>query len=246
MAAENIYQALNVVMGQVGYVQKEGSRNLNYTFAGEAALIAAIRPHFVKEGIVVMPIDVEATDVTYTTKGGVTMNLTSANVAYRFMHAPSGTYQDVVVRGAGADVGDKATAKAMTIAFKYALRQALMIETGDDPDEHSSDPQERQAPAQKSAAAKNGSVDADKLQRALSYAVPDSLPLEKKTFAEIQGDPELGTLMILWLAKEIKNHEGEEFSGEGSVTSAAKFVVSNSPEFQKSLETFKANNADLF
>ena len=32
------------------------------------------------------------------------------------------------------DTGDKDSNKAMTAAFKYALRQTLMIETGDDPD----------------------------------------------------------------------------------------------------------------
>jgi hypothetical protein len=40
-------------------------------------------------------------------------------------------------------VGDKATAKAMTGAYKYALRQTFCIETGDDPDKDPSVDQER-------------------------------------------------------------------------------------------------------
>ena len=35
--------------------------------------------------------------------------------------------------GEGSDTGDKASNKALTGAYKYALRQTFCIETGDDP-----------------------------------------------------------------------------------------------------------------
>ena len=58
---------------------------------------------------------------------------------YRYTHAASGTFFDAAVIGSGADAGDKAFLKAMTSALKYALRQPFLIETGDDPDDTSSE-----------------------------------------------------------------------------------------------------------
>ena len=52
---KDIYAALNAVMQEVGYVQKKRTAGLNYTFAGEAALIAAIRPELEAQGVVVHP-----------------------------------------------------------------------------------------------------------------------------------------------------------------------------------------------
>ena len=54
---------------------------------------------------------------------------------------------------------NKAIYKAMTGAFKYALRQTFIIETGDDPDKTPSTELEGKEPAKKRAAAKAGSAD---------------------------------------------------------------------------------------
>ena len=141
--AKDIYQALNEVMKDVGYVQKERSTGINYSYAGEVALIKAIRPHFVKHGIVIHPFAVkEVHGDAYKTKGGVNMNRATVVITYRIAHAPSGSFIDVTVTGEGADIGDKTFNKALTGAYKYALRQTLMIETGDDPDKFPSESQE--------------------------------------------------------------------------------------------------------
>ena len=137
---DNIYLALNRVMAAVGYVAKEKKQGLNYSFAGEAALIAAIRPHLVEQQIIVYPESFERLESgSYTTSRGATMNHVVVQVTYKFTHAPSGTSINVSAIGEGADIGDKAANKANTGAYKYALRQALMIETGDDPDKYASE-----------------------------------------------------------------------------------------------------------
>jgi hypothetical protein len=131
--SKDIYQALNDVMQQVGYVQKQmpkgGYGGVNYTYAGEAALVAAIRPHCVEHGIIVHPHEVAHVEKDV--------------MVYRFAHAPSGTFIDIPVTGEGADVGDKSANKALTGAYKYALRQTLLIETGDDPDDFASEPRSK-------------------------------------------------------------------------------------------------------
>lgn len=147
---KNVYEAINHVMQQVGYVQKERGRDLPYTFASETAFIQAIRPHMVEVGLLVYPssmIDLPAE--SFTSKKGATINITKLAMTYCFHHAPSGTFFFVNVIGKGMDSGDKDANKAMTAAFKYALRQTLMIETGDDPDKEESGKFERGKPAER-------------------------------------------------------------------------------------------------
>ena len=144
MGHKNIYAALNAVMKEVGYVQKQRTAGLNYSYAGEAALIAAVRPVLVDHGVVVLPSGVrELRMETYETKSGAVMNRTVGMFSFIFAHGESETQHIVEVLGEGADSGDKSANKAMTAAYKYALREALMIETGDDPDQSASEPQER-------------------------------------------------------------------------------------------------------
>jgi hypothetical protein len=137
---ENIHTAINAVMQDVGYVKKERAANLNYSFAGESALIAAIRPSMVEHGVYMHVLEIkEIQREQYTTSKGTAMVNTVISGVVRFTHAPSATFVDAAATGEGADAGDKSANKAMTGLFKYALRQTFMIETGDDPDKSASE-----------------------------------------------------------------------------------------------------------
>lgn len=151
--ADNIHQAIHEVMKEVGYVQKGSSPNLRYTFAGEADLIAALRPSMVAHGILVYPLKYENLVIErYTTDKGSSMINARLVATFRFVHAPSETFVDVQSCGEGADSGDKSINKAMTDAYKYALRQTFEIETGDDPDKYPSE--DSQAASEKASGRK--------------------------------------------------------------------------------------------
>ncbi len=136
----NIHQAINAIMAEVGYVQKTKTEKLNYSFAGEADLIAAIRPVMVKHGVYMSVVDISDVRIEqYETAKGTPMVNTSMIVKVAFYHAPSGSFITVTSRGEGADSGDKSSNKALTGAYKYALRQTFCIETGDDPDKEPSE-----------------------------------------------------------------------------------------------------------
>ena len=130
----NIHQAIVATMADVGYVQKESSRGLNYSFASEAALIQALRPVMVEHGIFCYVLSYTPEREKYETTKGTAMTATVASGVVRFVHAPTETFIDVMALGEGADAGDKSANKAMTGLLKYALRQTFLIETGDDPD----------------------------------------------------------------------------------------------------------------
>lgn len=133
---KNIDEAIVHVYRQVAYVQKKkATAGLNYSFAGERDLIKALRPHMCNAGMymrVAAYMDVER--CVGQTSGGKPTNITTLRAVVRFTHAESGTFVDVEALGEGSDSSDKSGNKAMTCAFKYALRQLFCIETGDDPD----------------------------------------------------------------------------------------------------------------
>lgn len=136
---ENIYQAMAAVMEEVGYVKKQRSVGLNYSYAGEAALIEALRPAMVEHGVFVHVLRYfNVSQTSYTTAKGTEMTRTVLQAVIRFAHE-TGTFLDVESAGEGADSGDKSVNKAMTGAYKYALRQTFCIETGDDPDKYPSE-----------------------------------------------------------------------------------------------------------
>ena len=143
MEHKNIHEAILGVMHEIGYVQKTRSDKLGYSYAGEAALIRALRPVMIEHGIYAHVKSITPHREQYKTKSDTTMNATFIQGIVRFTHAPSDTHVDVAAMGEGADVGDKSANKAATGLLKYALRQTFLIETGDDPDEHDSKDMER-------------------------------------------------------------------------------------------------------
>jgi hypothetical protein len=139
------------VMAAVPYVRKHKAEHLNYSFAGEADLIASLRPAMLAHGLTVAPIGVTVLEQgRYQTLKGGLLNHVVAAVTYRLTHAPSGESEDCQVLGEASDAGDKAAPKALTGAYTYFLRQTFLIETGDDPDRYASADQEA-APATKPA-----------------------------------------------------------------------------------------------
>ena len=135
----NIEEALNHLMGRVGYVQKSESGALPYSFASEVAFIKAIRPHMVDLGLTISPVGIrELETIQYLTKNGAQAFNRTFIFTFEWFHAPTNTSKNVTTIGEGTDYGDKSCNKAMTVALKYAMRQSLLIETGDDPDQFNS------------------------------------------------------------------------------------------------------------
>lgn len=144
-SSSNIHTAMLEIMKQVSYIQKERSKDVNYTLKTENAVIQAIRPAMVEHGVYMYPVGVK--DVEHSQfEAGKYKNIWNRIVAthvYRFVHAESDTHIDVEVLGDGADTGDKAGNKSMTTSKKYALLEAFLLETGDDPDTTPSSEMER-------------------------------------------------------------------------------------------------------
>jgi hypothetical protein len=149
-----IVEALAAVMEDVRAVRK-GDRNTapgqNYMFRGIDAVMNAAGPALRKHGVIVVPMCESATYRDVQTSTGKPSRECTVTVRYRF-HGPAGDSIDCVVPGESMDSGDKGTAKAMSVAFRIALLQALCLPTDDaDPDSQTyerGEPVQRQRPAQ--------------------------------------------------------------------------------------------------
>lgn len=80
--------------------------------------------------------------------GATTWTSVHLVIAYHFTSLTDGSRLTFQAAGEGRDSGDKATAKAMSNALKYALGQALLIGTGDEDPDAEKPEIERQPPAQ--------------------------------------------------------------------------------------------------
>ena len=135
----NIYETISAVMAEVGAIGKN-SKNLqqNFYFRGIDAVMNALNPAFEKYHLFVVPEVLEHTrEERQTIKGG-TLIYSICRIKYTFF-AEDGSNISAVVVGEGMDSGDKATNKAMSIAFKYACFQVFCIPTEEmkDPDAES-------------------------------------------------------------------------------------------------------------
>lgn len=134
-----IVQALNEVMKAVGGVAKNDRNSAQgFNFRGIDAVVNAVSPQLQKYGVVVMPtvLDYEYQSVEIG-KNRTVMGHVKVKVTYNFYGANGDTLATTVV-GEAMDAGDKATAKAMSVAFRTALLQSLCLATDDiDPDAQS-------------------------------------------------------------------------------------------------------------
>ena len=131
-----VYEAWNDVMRDVQAIRKD-SRNAQqgFNFRGIDAVMNAVGPALREHGVTIVPNSVEAKHRDFTTAKGTTMHEAIVTVGYSVIGPDGGGFAGQSV-GEAADAGDKATSKAMSVAYRTFLLQALTIPTDEpDPDE---------------------------------------------------------------------------------------------------------------
>jgi hypothetical protein len=134
-----IAQALSEVMKAVGAIAKKDKNTAQgFNFRGIDSVVNAVSPALQKFGVVVVP-SVEEYDYQTVEIGRnrTAMGHVRVKVTYTFIGVNGDAIKATVV-GEAMDSGDKATAKAMSVAFRTALLQSLSLPTDEiDPDAHS-------------------------------------------------------------------------------------------------------------
>jgi hypothetical protein len=170
-------------------------------------------------GLTIQQISSElVTEEIYQTKSKATAFNRVFAFTWQITHAPSNTHTIVSSIGEGTDYGDKSANKAMTAGLKYALRQSLVIETGDDPDYTSSDEFERakDQKARETGMSENGRLEnqweQEIVDKAVEFELVQARPhainilngssLFKVPFGQLPIDVGLGYIVAWAKAKE--------------------------------------------
>ena len=140
-----VHEAVTAVMEDVRAVRKDGrNTQQNFNFRGVDAVVNAVSPAMRKHGLTVRPSKVTRETSGKQLSGGKTATSIEVTVDYTFT-GPEGDETTAQVVAEAFDLGDKATAKAMSVALRTCLLQTFLLPTDDqDPDEQTYEQESRQ------------------------------------------------------------------------------------------------------
>ena len=123
------------VMRDCSHVAKNGTNDFHrYKYATAADVLEKVNASLTKHGLasVVTPNLLSVQEIT-TAKGNIE-RLATVEVTIMLIDSESGESLTLKGLGSGQDAGDKALAKAQTMALKYCYLSSLAIATNDDPE----------------------------------------------------------------------------------------------------------------
>lgn len=200
-----IQEALNKVMQDVREVAKRDRNEAQrFNFRGIDAVVNAVGPALRTHSVVVMPHVEDFNYGSVTSSGGKSMGHVTIKVRYRFT-GPAGDYLECTVMGEAMDIGDKATPKAMSVAFRTALLQALALPTDDpDPDsqsyERASAPEPAPKPAKKALSDETWTALVTSMTIAKDLTTLDEVATKAATYA--LSDEQRNELKALYLERK--------------------------------------------
>lgn len=128
---KKVYSAISMVANEMltGIGKNKKNQQQGFTFRGIDDVYNALAPALVKHALVILPRIVERTVTERTTAKGGVLFYVVVKAEFDFVSAEDGSCHTVTTFGEAMDSGDKATNKAMSIAYKYACFQAFCIPT---------------------------------------------------------------------------------------------------------------------
>lgn len=129
----NTQQLIAAVMAEVSSLAKtDKNTQQGFNFRGIDAVMNAVGPALRKHAGFIVPCVLSEEHSTVPSKNGGSLNVVRLKVSYE-VHAQEGDPIEGVVVSEAFDSGDKATAKAMSVAYRTFLLQLLCLPT-DEPD----------------------------------------------------------------------------------------------------------------
>lgn len=141
MEGKKIYSAIADAMSEIKAIAKNGwNDKQQFYFRSIDDIMSDLNPILAKNRIFIYPEVLEQIREERKSKNGTDFIYSILKVKYHFC-ADDGSEICAVVIGEGFDTGDKASNKAIAVAFKYALLQVFCIPTDDlkDPDKDAID-----------------------------------------------------------------------------------------------------------
>lgn len=144
MEERKIIKALTNIINDIGAIGKnKKSPGVTYAYRGIDDVMNELHPLLAKHGVVIVPEVVEQLRENRTTLKGNPIIYSIMKIKFHFI-AEDGSEVVATIVGEGMDTSDKASNKAMAIAFKYACFQVFCIPTEEmaksDPDGYMTEP----------------------------------------------------------------------------------------------------------
>lgn len=127
-----VYQSISMVSAELaheGISKDRSNQQQGYKFRGIDDCLNALAPLLSRSNLVILPEVLEREVVERQTKSGGALFYVTVKVRYAFVNSEDDSRHDVVTYGEAMDSADKATNKAMSAAYKYAVIQAFCIPT---------------------------------------------------------------------------------------------------------------------
>lgn len=131
-----IFKAINAIMAECPAIAKnQRNTQQNFMYRGIDVVMNVFQPLLSKHGVFAVPTVLDHQREERVSGKGNNLIYSVLTVQYTF-YADDGSSVSATVIGEGMDSGDKASNKAMSVAFKYACFQLFCIPTEEmkDPD----------------------------------------------------------------------------------------------------------------
>lgn len=124
--SKNIFETILAVMEEIGAIEKGRKSQQGFQYRGVDDIMKSLQPACIKHRLFISPEVMELNREEHASAKGGTLYYTICKVKYTFW-AEDGSCIECVTCGESMDSGDKATSKAMSVAFKYACMQVFCI-----------------------------------------------------------------------------------------------------------------------
>lgn len=140
--ARTVFERMVDIIDELPAIGKtQRNQEQGFMFRGHDDVMNALNPLLAKHGVFITPNVVEREVSTRTTSRGSTMYEVNLHVEFTF-YGLAGDSFTASGWGEGTDMGDKATNKAMTGAFKYVVAQTFALATAETSDSDHDSPEE--------------------------------------------------------------------------------------------------------
>jgi len=136
MQKKSLAEKMISVMKECSYIEKDGTNSFHkYKYVSSNAVLQKVNDALVNHRVASFTrTRIISAEVATTNKGAQEKFVTAEAIITLVNADASEDKMEISAIGSGQDAGDKAVAKAQTMAIKYAWTMTLNISTGDDPE----------------------------------------------------------------------------------------------------------------
>jgi hypothetical protein len=136
-----VYKAIvkvSAALAAAGIGKNNKNTQQGFKFRGIDDILNALAPILAENQLVIIPRVINCDRREVTAKSGSTLFYVSLRIDFDLISAEDGSKHTATIEGEAMDSGDKATNKAMSIAYKYMaiLTFCIPTEGENDPDYH--------------------------------------------------------------------------------------------------------------